>query len=294
MAVDYWRETADQQRHQQTDLWASGDIVLAVIVFPSLYSQNKLTADVHFIPLNLIYSHSRHERTEARFLSPSWGDLIWLDQKTWFFLSSLVHKLFALAPLKPPHLFPQCVNVLVCMRLWWISAVLPIVSRVLPVLLRPFDEALLSLLPIVTKKGIIHVWYLQLPSWSFGDKRTVSMHGFSECQLPAHLWILPSMKEGWENQVFLDIQLCSSVPLQLDMREEDETNTWQLSNKRLKLQTPFIMNLNKRKDPPGSPFGGWWDVLRLCLCQIGASTETRFGCRENSCCNLKCCCLTEL
>lgn len=123
------------------------------------------------------------------------------------------------------HLFPQRVDHFLCMRLWYISAVLPFVLVFpLAALHRRFDEALLSLLPTVTKKSLCVFYIFCCHPAPLEIRGPLFMHGFSECQLPTHLWIQRSMKEGWENQVFG--QSHSSVvvsPQPQGTREEDET-----------------------------------------------------------------------
>ncbi len=103
MAAERWRRITDQQQHQRTDLWASGAIVLAAIVFSCHYidqfvmgeglimsrSQQRACTSFHRF---LFMVHDRHKCcVRSGLLTSSWENLILLNQKTWFFLSSLIH-----------------------------------------------------------------------------------------------------------------------------------------------------------------------------------------------------------
>lgn len=138
------------------------------------------------------------------------------------------HKVFTFAQLKPPLLCTSFLSVSISFFACVFDTSLRfcLLSSYSPSLLCTdyFDEPLLSLLPTLTNKALCVFYIFCCHPAPLEIRGPFFMHGFSECQLPTHLWIQQSTKEGWENQVFR--QSHSSVvvsPQQQGTREEDET-----------------------------------------------------------------------
>lgn len=131
---------SDQQQHQWSDLWASGTIVLAVIVFLVMIWANlsweKASLCLQGVYLNDVYIHTGGRFAAKKIGSYSIKDLI---------LSVCPHGV---------HLCTAETTALLhfflCMCLWYISAVLPYVL----VYFVPFWWAP-SLLPTVTKSHFV-------------------------------------------------------------------------------------------------------------------------------------------
>lgn len=144
---------------------------------------------------------NRQKCSQSRKLNQSWENLISLDQKTWFFLSSLIHKVFTCAQLKPPLFCTSFFSVSAFFFACIFDTFLPFVLVFpLAALYRFFEVPPFS--PVHNNKKALCVFYIFCchPA-SLEIRGPFFMHGFPQCQLPTHLWIQQSMKEGWENQV---------------------------------------------------------------------------------------------
>ncbi len=214
MAAECWWKITDQQQHQWRDLWASGAIVLAAIVFlvitetNSSWEKASLCPEVHNRGATSVHTfglmpHSKYECCGRQVCSLT-------AEKIWFYstkrLDSWSLHLCTAETTTVVHLFPFSACVFdISLQFCFFRIIFPSTA-----LHRLFDEAPF-LPPAHSNKKALCVFYMLCCHPALLEiRRTIFMHGFPKCQLPTCSWIQQSEAALRESSLWTIAQLCCS------------------------------------------------------------------------------------